>query len=494
MGKKEPEDIDGRPPIQLDDLLSGKAEPKELNELLNEIMEDELEKQFALKQERKELIIEELINASKIYEKMPLERLAIKMQIDLNEILDILEEIILKKEFKGIVISGKELIFKKVPKPADLDQKPFHVMKPAIMANTGSELDAITRKSLGKILSAENSDDSSLAYQPIESQPVQKPIATPLRHKKVSLKFKVLGEQQEVEADFHEKGGGSRDESLKIETEISPIASQLQIKLNMVNNTRKDIEKIQVQFLTSENLKFLRVQPIFSMVGEWGNQLEVPIISASSSRRLLFYFTPLDCNLVEVDILVQYTDQAGNFCDLTSKETYSLNQPNFIKGRMIKDDEIQDKIRNLLKYKGIKSYGLPEELEATEAYLILKEILITNGIELVSEKLLEESNHYVGVYYTKTTRDGKEEDFIVIGQIVNAKMEFFAVSNDPQDLLCGLTTLAKRLFDELKERDIISNHDDLIELFCLSCGGTLSKYPEPEEIYTCKFCGAKLKF
>ncbi|MBD3186805.1 hypothetical protein GF325_08270, partial [Candidatus Bathyarchaeota archaeon] len=123
-------------PIDLEDLLREVQKPKALNELLNEMIDEEMRQEYELKQEQKQRIIDQLISASRIYEKMPLERLAIKLKVDVNEILDLLEEIILNHEFTGVTISGKELIFNKIPKPADLDQKPFHVMKPAVTGNS----------------------------------------------------------------------------------------------------------------------------------------------------------------------------------------------------------------------------------------------------------------------------------------------------------------------------------------------------------------------
>ncbi|MEX2684921.1 MAG: hypothetical protein Q6373_025325, partial [Candidatus Sigynarchaeota archaeon] len=407
------------------------------------------------KEERKQAIIQELVNASKIYEKMPLERLAIKLNEDLNEILDLLEQIILNNEFTGIVISGKELIFNKIQRHDELDRKPFL---------------AIT----------------SPAVKPLLTPAGATAIREPLKRKKVDLKFKVLGEQPVVQVP-------AEQENFIASAETASVAGQLQLKLTLANNSLKPLDNVLVKFLVEGQVRLVRIKPPYAGA-DWNGEITIPSIPAGSSRRVLFYFSPVTCEPVGFDILVQYQDATGKFIDENLSEKIDLTPPIFVRKQVITKEHFHDIITHQLKMKGIKSYGIPAGLAPTDAYLIIKEILITNEFEFVGEKLLEDKSQFLGWYYTGFKLGENESDFIVIGQVLNNKMEFFAMAGDGMQLLRGLTYLAKELRERLIERDIIKNESELVELVCPSCGGVLDMSPIKGELHTCKFCGAKLQF
>ncbi|MBN2152282.1 MAG: hypothetical protein JW839_12600 [Candidatus Lokiarchaeota archaeon] len=456
--RKDPspkDDSSANAPVGLDDLLQNIEKSKPLDELLNEVMDQELEKQFQRKEERKQVIIQELVNASKIYEKMPLERLAIKLKEDSNEILDLLEHIILNNEFTGIVISGKELIFNKIQRHDELDRKPFLVV----------------------------------------TSPVAKPVLAPagaavklepIKRKKVDLRFKVLGEQPVVQVPVER-------EALVASAEAVPVAGQLQLKLVLANNSAKALDGVLVKFLLEGQLRLVRMKPAYAGA-DWSGEITIPSIPPGSSRRVLLYFSPGTCEPVGFDVIVQYQDAASKFIDETLNERVDIAPPAFTKKQAITKEHFHDIITHHLKMKGIKSYGIPAGLAATEAYLIIKEILITNEFEFVGEKFLEEKNQFLGWYYTGFKVGEKEDDFIVIGQVLNNKMEFFAMAGDGMQLLRGLTHLAMILREGLVERGTIRDESELVELVCPSCGGVLDVFPAAGELHPCKFCGAKLQF
>jgi len=439
----------------LEDLLSNIEKSKPLDELLNEVMDKELQKQYKVKEERKQRIIQELVNASKIYEKMPLDRLAIKLNEDINEILDLLEQIILNNEFTGIAISGKELMFTKIQRKDELDQKPFLVVSTAVVKPSPT--------------------------------PAFRPQVEPLKRKKIDLQFKVLKDKPVEQVSVE-------SENLIVEPEVTPVAAQVQLKLNLTNNTAKNFENVLIKFLMQGTANLMRMKPSYAVTGEFQNEIIVPSVPANSNRRILLYFAPMTCEPLEFDILVQYKDPKGNFIDENLAEKITITNPVFAKKPAISKEEFQAIITQQLKFKAIKSYGIPASLNPTDAYLIIKEILITNEFEFVGEKLIEDKNQYLGWYYTSFKEAEKLDDFIVIGQVLNKKMEFFAMGNNATQLLSGITHLAKALRTALIDRGIIKGESNLVELVCPSCGGVLERNPAPGEIHACKFCGAKLQF
>lgn len=439
----------------LEDLLENIEKSKPLDELLTQVIDKELQEQFKKKEEIKNRALHELVNASKIYEKMPLERLAIKLGYDMNEILDLLEQIIMNNEFTGIVISGKEIIFNKIQRQEELDQKPV-------------------------LLIAASAQNSISMKRP-------EPRIEPLKRKKVDLKFKVLTEEPIEQIPVE-------PENLMSEAEVMPVAAQIQLKLNLVNHTANSIENVLVKFLIQGNVHFLRMKPAYTLFAQWNNEILVPSIPPSSSRRILLFFTPISCEPIEFDIFVQHADITGNFIDENLVEKIDIAAPKFVRKPEITKEEFQALITRQLKFKGIKSYGIPTGLEPADVYLIMKEILITNEFEFVGEKFIEEKGQFLGWYYTIFMEQESAEDFIVIGQVLNNKMEFFAMANEASQLLSGLTFLANQLCVCLIERGSIADESDLMELLCPSCGGVLDNFPALGELHTCKFCGVKLQF
>ncbi|HME52061.1 MAG TPA: hypothetical protein VKM55_07575 [Candidatus Lokiarchaeia archaeon] len=437
------------------DLLDNMEKSKPLDELLTQVMDKELQDQFKKKEEIKNRALGELASASKIYEKMPLERLAIKLGYDMNDILDLLEQIIMNNEFTGIVISGKEIIFNKIQRKEELDQKPLLVIS--------------------------NTTQTSIPMKPPEIR------IEPLKRKKVDLKFKVLTEEPVEQVPVE-------PDSLVAEAEVTPVAAQIQVKLNLLNNSQKSIDNVLVKFLVQGNARFLRMKPAYALFPQWNNEIIVPSIPPSSSRRILLFFTPLSCDPVEFNILVQHADAGGNFFDESLVEKIDICTASFARKPEITKEEFQALITRQLKFKGIRSYGIPSSLEPADAYLIMKEILLTNEFEFVGEKFIEEKSQFLGWYYTSFNENDAVQDFIVIGQVLNGKMEFFAMANEASQLLSGLTCLASQLRTALIERGTITDESELMELLCPSCGGVLDKFPTQGELHACKFCGAKLQF
>ena len=446
------EENNSEPQKDLEDLLNEVERSKPLGELLGEIMEDELKTQFRIKEERKQRIIEQLVSASKIYEKMPLERLAIKLEVHLNEIFDLLEEIILNNDFSGIVISGKELIFKKVQKRAELDQKPVHVMKPVIERE-------------------------------------------PIKRKKMNVHFKVLGDES-IQTPVETPPPSGKDDDFEITTKFLPVSGQLELKLTLANKTPKSLANVRVNIVPGNNLQLLRVKPVLSTGNNWDEPITIKEISPRGNRRIMHFYSVANCNPASVEITVKYTTDDGNRMIKHANDVFQLEEPDFQKMPEMDEEQFHETIRNL-DFKGIRSYGIPNSLEPTSAYLIMKEILIINNFEFVGEKFNEDEGSFLGWFYASynaSEEQTNQSEFIVIAQVLNRKMEFFAMGTDPAYLTCGLSFLAKELRGELLRRQLITSETDLMELYCMSCGGTLPEFKDKGGIVECKFCKAKMKF
>ncbi len=320
-----------------------------------------------------------------------------------------------------------------------------------------------------------------------EDVPMQ-PAIQPIQRKRVDLKFKVMGQKPAVQ-------GGEGATPLAMEVEITPVASHVQLKVTITNITNHPVENVVLKFLVEGRVMLARTQPPNYRLTDLEDGITIPSIPAQGYRRVLFYFSPLECKPVEIFVLLQYNDEDGIFKDEHVSQRIDLSIPEFIpKEKPIDEIEFQQLVHSLA-FKAMKSFAMPSAIESSKAYLLVKEILLINQFELVGEKFNEDDGNFLGWYYTKVKGISSDvDDFIIIGQILNSKIEFFGMGNGASILLCACTHFANSLRQELVSRHVIAKDVELIELFCPTCGGTLSRSPVQGELYTCKFCGAKMQF
>jgi predicted RNA-binding Zn-ribbon protein involved in translation (DUF1610 family) len=418
-----------------------------LEDRLNEIIDLELKKQFQLKEERKQRIIKELISASRIYEKMPLERLAIKVREDINDVLDQLEEIILQNEFTGISISGKELIFARVQHRAELEQKPFLLVSTA----------ELTHGSLEATLDATH----------------------------------LVQISDDVSRTVEKKRG-----DINVDVELVPEACQLLLRLNLENSTDNTIHNVVIGVSTKGNLKFERMKPAYMTSGEWANQVVVQGILPRSTRRVLLYFLPTNLERVSIAMEITYFNNEGQHLKEYHTVSIDLREPCFSKTSSIDGESLQDLLTGVLQFRGIRSFGIPAGVSEPRAFAMLQEILETVGLKPVGNVSIDypEESNLLSCAHATTEVNGYEQEIAVIAKVLNNKMEFFGLASDPMILLCTLTTLANKLRNAFSAGTKPVNEASIVELTCLSCGATMSRFPRQGEVYECEFCGARMQF
>ncbi|MHA1847124.1 MAG: hypothetical protein ACTSXU_05725 [Promethearchaeota archaeon] len=260
----------------IEDLLSIYEVPRSLTELLDRIMEEEFLKVLKLKQKKKNQMIRNLIDASKIYEKMPLERLAIKLDVDINEVLDLLEEVLLNGECEGIIISGNEIIFKNIPKFSDFTLKPVVLINP----KSGNNLEKNIQFNQGIRTIPEapqltwNNGDLEQSGYILKKEKVEKTRVL------VNIKLKSIG---------------------------AVLLSIIEIK----NPFKQSLSKISIKIKTSNNLKLLRTIPNFNLDNRFRDEFHLIQLMGKSTRKLKFYFSPVNKDPFKIDVLLKYIDPAG---------------------------------------------------------------------------------------------------------------------------------------------------------------------------------------
>lgn len=453
-----------KPTLDLEDLLVSVENAVGLDELLNDVMEKELQQRYKAREERKTWLINEIVESSKIYERMPLHRLALKLGENMDELYDLLEEVISKDEISGAVISGSELIFNRIQKAADLGQKPMLIMKPA----------------LAQDLAPDPSRPTMLPHQP-------------LKRRQVPVSFKVMEKPSTRPAGVEVTA--SAPPSLVMTADHAFSNAQVQIILTIANESTTSLDEVHVKVLAEGDIVLLRARPMHVVAGTSRDEIVLPSIPPATSKRVSLFFIPARCGTFEFLFHAQARDASGNFIDESSSRQVTMPDLTFTRTpETVDEEEFQRLVQQELGSKGIKSFGMPPGANAVEVYLIMKEILLVNGFELVGEKLDETADSFLGWYHAMVAREGGNGNrFIAIAQVMHGKMEIFAMASNEKELACGLISLASSLRDALESRELVPV-DGLMELCCIACGGTFSRQPAPGDVYTCKYCDTRMQF
>jgi hypothetical protein len=140
--------------------------------------------------------------------------------------------------------------------------------------------------------------------------------------------------------------------------------------------------------------------------------------------------------------------------------------------------------------RGIRSFGLPSSITPQAAYIHVKQIMKSYNFQFVSE--IENEQMLASWYYGKEVVTGKE--YIAAGQVYNQKIELFLSGSEEKAIIGLLTDFGQKLLSRMIGSRIINAPEDLIDLMCPHCGGTLESLPKIGENLTCKWCKETFSF
>jgi ribosomal protein S27E len=81
---------------------------------------------------------------------------------------------------------------------------------------------------------------------------------------------------------------------------------------------------------------------------------------------------------------------------------------------------------------------------------------------------------------------------MVVGQIVNNKIEFYASSYNEQVISALLTAFSIDLKKRIVNSRTVMDESEIYDVYCENCGGVLPVFPKPGEIVKCKWCQLKI--
>lgn len=278
----------------------------------------------------------------------------------------------------------------------------------------------------------------------------------------------------------------SQEDLIRLEVHLSYTGSNIRIALSISNNSDKSITEVTIKLIYSETLEFSHVTPEFeSSILSSGLSINLPNLMSNSKTSLKIYFKSETLGMGSIKGQLQYVNYQ-DFVRFIRIEPlyYDLNPPSIIPLNVSKLT-----LENFSKMDGLKkdirSYGLPDNINPKVVFNHIMSIIEHYNFQLISK--IEEKDQYIAWYFGQTT--DKENNIMVVGQIVNKKIEFYASGFKEQLLSALLTGFSVNIKKRLVNSRAVESEDEIYELYCKKCGGVLPYFPKPAEPIKCKWCG-----
>lgn len=281
---------------------------------------------------------------------------------------------------------------------------------------------------------------------------------------------------------------------IKIVPESSVLGSNFRYAIVIVNESTAPITQIGIKLEYPQFLTLNRLKPKLNYkLNEKDRLISLTVqqLEGQSKVQINFYFNPIKFGKGQLKNSLLYIN---NQDFVRSLET-QLFDINLAERTFIPTDIPSSEIANITKaakFKGIKSYGKPDNLQVINAFTSMTHLIQTSNFHQVLKK--EEGENNTAWFYgtDQLTNDG----VLIITQTLNNKMEIISMttSDDPNINISILTKLAYDLRKRLFNTGTISSIDALDELTCDYCGGIFDHYPIKGEEIICKFCNKKQTF
>lgn len=292
--------------------------------------------------------------------------------------------------------------------------------------------------------------------------------------------------------------GGLGDETEEVQEkrvysniDLSFLAGFARLQVTIVNDSSAQITDVIIKFVLPKSLHLILVKPSECLKRQNSQAIvTIPSVPGKAMGKVIFYLKPLQLESFILKGAIQFTN-AKQFVRIIAVDTlqFDIPVPSIEGGSTISADDVQSFVQSC-ESRGIRSYGLPDTVDPIVAFNHVKQLLKSYNFQFVSESSSDQS--LVAWFFGKEF--GSDKVYAAVGQVLNQKLEFFVCGVDEKAIIGLLTSIGQKLPTRMVSSQILSSPDELVELFCPHCGGTLEYYPKIGESVTCKWCSQNFIF
>ncbi|MBY8982477.1 MAG: hypothetical protein KGD57_05995 [Candidatus Lokiarchaeota archaeon] len=285
-----------------------------------------------------------------------------------------------------------------------------------------------------------------------------------------------------------------QENKIKLSTELVPHLGKFKYSSILKNESSAPINNIKIKVEYPNFLELTRsIPPTITNVEieddeeENIEQIKVEFldIKGNDSKKVILFFIPKNnINEGKIRTFSAFVNIDG-YIRVIESEPLKINiNPVVLQPKLIPSSEIAEFINSSDVRKAIRSYGIgnKKDLDLDFIFNRLEVILRANNLQYITKDKKKRILWYFGNdLETKS-------DLLVVGQVVENKIEWIISCNNQNVLMSVLVILSSELKDVLLRMKIIDSLDDLYQLECKACAYILPKFPKKGNTIKCQNC------
>jgi len=280
----------------------------------------------------------------------------------------------------------------------------------------------------------------------------------------------------------------SQEDYIKLDINLGYLGSHVRLLLKITNKSDFPINEIEIKLEFTKKIEIFRTIPKLEFVKhDAGIVARVDSIPEKQHYEIKFYLNPEELGSGKIVGQVKFVN-FKDFVRLIKIEelSYNLTVPKILPKEI--PHEIIEEYNNAVHMKkDIRSYGLPDKLNPLTAFNHITQIISSKNFKLLTK--IVEDNRKIAWFFGVT--EVGDIEILVVGQVIQNKIEFYASSINEQILSALLTSFSMDLKRRILISSVVRSEKEIYELFCVECGGTLPYFPKPGEFVECKYCQTK---
>ena len=312
-------------------------------------------------------------------------------------------------------------------------------------------------------------------------------------HDIVFFKTKEEVRTKEIENYSFEKV--DQEDKIKITTDYRPFSDHFQYSILIDNQSLAPITEMKVKIKFPDFFTFSRCHPSTISIPRIKTEknikqmtLEIGELNEKSIKQISLHFNPNAINRTgEIRTIITYVNNKDTIRVLDSRPAgiavYRISiEPKVVPSSFIREFAQQSDIKKIIKSIGV---GIEHSIDSEIYFEILEQIFLIRNFQLVTKDVNKRILWYFG------TEMQTNEDILVIGQIVQNKIEIIASSLNHYLIISFLTQISNDFIEHLISNGIINSMDDVYNLECKNCGAILPYFPQKNVSIVCKNCNSE---
>ena len=284
-----------------------------------------------------------------------------------------------------------------------------------------------------------------------------------------------------------------QEDKIKIIHELKPFGSMYRYSSLIANQSKAPIKEVKIKTRFPEFLDLVRSDPPnmkldpINLEEDEDKQVRIQFneIAPESHHQINVFLSPLDLDGEgEIRSYVTFVNNKDFVRALDSKPILILFTPLSIEGSIVPSSHITPFSKSTENTRAIKSIGIGVE-DQFDPYFYFKRLcqaIQDQNFQLITSNEENRIAWYFGIDLVSG------EDILIIGQVIQNKVEWIAVGKNPHLLISLLSKILNAFGAAMIINGTIESIDQIYDLECKYCGTPLSYIPKKGVAITCLKC------